>query len=179
MVEERRYSLGSEPEYKEAVIQIRRVSKTVKGGKRLSFTALVAVGDKEGRVGLGHGKANEVPDAIRKARTKAIKSLFLVKTRHTTIPHEVQARFKGAVVVMKPASKGTGVIAGGAVRRILELSPVKDVLAKSLGSSNPINVAQATIRCLQSLRTLSEVAELRGKTREAVYSPDGREVVHV
>lgn len=175
--EHRRYGLNAEPEFKEAIIQIRRVAKVVKGGKRMSFSALVAIGNKEGRIGLGHGKANEVPDAIQKAKTHAMKNLFSVKTRHTTIPHEVQERFKGAIVMLKPASKGTGVIAGGAVRRILELSPVKDVLAKSLGSSNQINVATATVLCLQSLRLLSDIAALRGKTKEEIYSSNS-EAVH-
>jgi len=169
-LEQKNFSLNSESELKESVIQVRRVTKVVKGGKRMSFSAFVAVGDKEGRVGLGSGKANEVPDAIQKAKNNAMKNMFLVKTYHSTIPHEVSSRFKGAIVIMKPASKGTGVIAGGAVRRILEITPIKDVLAKSLGSSNAINVAIATIHCLQSLTLISEVAKMRGKSPQEIYS---------
>ena len=155
---------------KEAIINIRRVAKVVKGGKRMSFSALLAIGTIEGKVGLGMGKANEVPDAIKKAKQQAMKNLFSVKVKGSTIPHEVSARFKGAYVIMKPASKGTGVICGGAVRRIMELSPVKDVLSKSLGSSNSINVAAATMLCLQKLKTMKEVANMRGKKMSELYS---------
>ena len=171
-MEPRRYGLREESDVKEAVISIRRVAKVVKGGKRMSFSALVAAGNvKEGKIGLGLGKANEVPDAIRKAKQYAVKSFFPVKVKHTTIPHDITERYKGAIVLMKPASKGTGVIAGGACRRILELTPIKDILTKSLGSSNPINVATATIRCLQNLRTLAETAAMRGKSKSEIYTP--------
>lgn len=162
-------NLKDDKDTKESIINIRRVAKVVKGGKRMSFSALLAIGTKDGKVGMGMGKANEVPEAIRKAKQQATKNLFSVKMKGTTIPHEVSARFKGARVLMKPASKGTGVICGGSVRRILELSPISDVLSKSLGSSNHINVATATMICLKKLRMLKEVAERRGKTKQEIY----------
>jgi len=163
-------NLKDEKDTKESIINIRRVAKVVKGGKRMSFSALIAIGTKDGKVGMGMGKANEVPEAIRKAKQQATKNLFSVKMKGTTIPHEVSARFKGAKVLMKPASKGTGVICGGAVRRILELSPISDILSKSLGSSNHINVATATMICLQNLKMFKEIADKRGKTKKEIYS---------
>ena len=138
------------------LIYINRVSKVVKGGKRLSFTALVATGDGNGHVGVGIGKANEVPEAISKAGAMAKKSLIAVPLAGATIPHEIMVKFGAAKVLLKPAAPGTGIIAGGSVRAVLEVAGVKDVLAKSLGSSNQINVARATILALGQLRRPEE-----------------------
>src|SRR3989454_7537594 len=158
----------------ERVVAINRVAKVVKGGRRFSFTALVVVGDESRIVGVGYGKANEVPLAIQKAVERAKKSLFRVPMHGTTITHQVIGRYGSGQVLLKPASEGTGVIAGGAVRAVLELAGIRDVLSKSLGTQNPINLVKATVEGLQSLRRPREVAELRGKTINEVLGLDGR-----
>jgi small subunit ribosomal protein S5 len=160
-------------ELKERVVEINRVAKVVKGGRRFSFTALVVIGDEHDRVGVGYGKAREVPLAITKAVDDAKKNLFTVPKHGTTITHEVLGRFDAARVLLRPASEGTGVIAGGGVRAVLELAGIRDILAKSLGTTNPINMAKATVHALQSLRRPEDVARARGKSIHEVlpYKP--------
>jgi small subunit ribosomal protein S5 len=150
-------------ELKERVVEINRVAKVVKGGRRFSFTALVVVGDEVDRVGVGYGKAREVPLAITKAVEDAKKNLFTVPKHGSTITHEVLGTFDAAKVMLRPASEGTGVIAGGGVRAVLELGGVRNVLAKSLGTTNPINMAKATVVALKELRRPEDVAQIRGK----------------
>jgi small subunit ribosomal protein S5 len=149
-------------ELKERVVEINRVAKVVKGGRRFSFTALVVIGDEVDRVGVGYGKAREVPLAISKAVDDAKKNMFTVPKHGTTITHEVLGKFDAARVLLRPASEGTGVIAGGGVRAVLELAGIRDVLAKSLGTTNPINMLKAAVDGLQNLRRPEEVARSRG-----------------
>ena len=155
-------------EYKESLLRISRVSKTVKGGRRISFSVLAAVGDGNGKVGLGLGKANGVPEAIRKAIAGAKKNMITVSLKGGTLPHEQIGKFNATSVLLKPASKGTGVIAGSATREILELVGVTDVLTKIRGSKTKDNVARATLDGLKQLRSIEEVAKLRGKTVEEI-----------
>jgi len=152
-----------EPKFDERVIEIARVAKVVKGGRRFQFRVTIVTGDNKGKIGIGIGKANAVPDAMRKATDRAHKDMRLVKISGTTIPHEVTARVGGAVVLLKPASEGTGVIAAGGVRAVLEAAGVRDILTKSLGSSNLLNVVKATFEALDQLKSPEEEAIRRGK----------------
>ena len=152
----------------EKVVEVRRVTKVVKGGRNFRFAALVVVGDENGHVGIGSGKAMEVPDAIRKAVEDAKKNLIKVPMVGTTIPHEVIGHFGAGRIIIMPAQEGTGVIAGGAARDLLELAGLKDVRAKCLGSRNPRNMVNATIEGLKSLKTAEDIAKLRGKTVEEI-----------
>lgn len=154
-------SRSQNSEFEERVVFVNRCAKVVKGGRRFSFSSLVVVGDRRGHVGFALGKAREVAEAIRKGGEVARRSMFPVTLRERTLPHETEGFFAGAKVLLKPASPGTGVIAGGAVRAVLELAGVRDVLAKSHGSESPLNVTRATVAALKSLRTYEEVKALR------------------
>jgi small subunit ribosomal protein S5 len=158
-------------QYEERVVAINRVSKVVKGGRRFSITALVVVGDGAGQVGVGYGKAREVPQAITKGVEEAKRNFFKVPLIAKTIPHAIQSEESGGVVLLKPASPGTGVIAGGPVRAVVECAGIHDILSKSLGSDNPINIIHATVKALKSLKTADDIAKKRGKTQEEVAPP--------
>ena len=152
----------------ERVVSLNRVAKVVKGGRKFSFSALIVVGDGNGRVGAGMGKAREVPEAIRKGVEIAKRNMITVPMVGTTIPHEVRHKWGAAKIMLKPAAPGTGVISGGAMRAVIELSGIKDILTKSVGTNNPINTVRATMEALQSMRTAQEIAELRGKSVEEI-----------
>jgi small subunit ribosomal protein S5 len=174
MTDRRRSSFGQAEEeeaLEERVVHIDRVSKVVKGGRHFGFRALVVVGDGRGKVGIGLGKAREVPSAIRKGIERAKKDMVEISMQGTTIPHRVISQYGGAKVLLKPASPGTGVIAGTGVRSVLEAAGVKDILTKSLGSSNKVNVVRATLRGLQQLKSLEEEARRRGKTVADLSAP--------
>lgn len=158
-----------EAELKDQVISIRRVTKVVKGGKNLSFSALAAVGNENGLVGVGKGKAREVPMAISKAVEDAKKKMINVPLSETTVPHFIRGEAGGGVVILRPASKGTGVIAGGAVRVIMELAGIKDILTKSIRSNNPVSVAHATMNALKRLKDPDTVSKLRGKAKDRIW----------
>ena len=160
-----KYDRGA-PEYEERVVALNRVSKTVKGGRVMKFAALVVIGDQKGTIGVGQGKAAEVPDAIRKAIEDAKKNMVTISLKGSSIPHEVIGEFGAGRVLLKPAAPGTGVIAGGAVRAVVEVAGIKDIRTKCLRSRNPQNVVNATVEGLKSLRTAEQVAAARGKSAE-------------
>ncbi len=156
--------VNEEDKLVEKIIETKRVAKVVKGGRNFSFSAIVVVGDRKGNVGVGTGKANEIVDAIRKAKEKATKSMFRVPIIKGTIPHELFARYGASKVMMKPAAAGTGVIAGGTTRAIFEAAGIENILCKSLGSNTPCNVVKATVNGLRSMRTIHDIAKLRNKS---------------
>ena len=157
-----------QPEFEERVVTINRVTKVVKGGRRFRFAALVVIGDRKGNVGFGSGKSNEVPDAVKKAIENAKKNMIYVPTVNTTIPHTVTGTFGAGKVLLRPAAAGTGVIAGGPVRAVLELAGISDILSKALGSRTPINMVRATFEGLKELSTVEQIAARRGKTVEEI-----------
>mgnify|MGYP001102894690 CR=1 FL=1 len=171
MADTRTYARNREKteEFTERLVKLNRVAKVVKGGRRFSFSALMVVGDKNGRIGIGYGKANEVAEAIRKGVEKAKKNVITINLKGSTIPHEVYGRFKSGKVIMKPASPGTGIIAGGPVRAVVELAGIKDILTKSMGSPNALNIVKATMNGLTSLMNLGEVMEARGKSFKELF----------
>ena len=156
--------MDQEREFTEKLIKLNRVAKVVKGGRRFSFSALIVVGDKNGRVGYGYGKANDVAEAIRKGVERAKNSMITVPVRKSTLPYQVQGEFKSAKVLMKPAAPGTGIIAGGPVRAVMEVAGINDVLSKSLGSQNALNIVKAVFQGFDSLRDARTVAKNRGKS---------------
>ncbi|MGL5540406.1 MAG: 30S ribosomal protein S5 [Erysipelotrichaceae bacterium] len=157
-----------EKEFEERVVTINRVTKVVKGGRRFRFAALVVIGDKKGRVGFGTGKANEVPDAIKKAIEDAKKNVFVVPIVNGTIPHTITGTFGAGEIFLRPAAEGTGVIAGGPVRAVLELAGITDILSKCIGSRTPINMVRATVTALKDLKTVEDIARLRDKKPEEI-----------
>ena len=169
MDNKKRNPRSNEPEFAvEKIVDTNRVAKVVKGGRNFSFNATVVVGDKEGNVGVGTGKANEIVNAIQKAKGRAAKTMFKVPIVKGTIPHEIIGRFGASRIMLKPASPGTGIIAGGPARAILEAAGIQDILTKSLGSNTSANVVKATVNGLKELRTIAQVARLRGKTIEEI-----------
>ena len=164
----RRNSNNRKKEFEERVVKINRITKVVKGGRRMRFSALVVVGDKKGRVGFGTGKAKEVPDAIRKATENAQRNVFRVPLVGSTLPHEIVGKYGAGSVVLRPAATGTGVIAGGAVRAVLELAGITDVISKCLGSRTAVNVVRSTVDGLKKMVTLEQVSALRGKKPQEI-----------
>ncbi len=169
MEHQKNYDKDQPKEFVEKLVKLNRTSKTVKGGRRMAFSALTVVGDKKGRVGFGFGKANDVSEAIRKSLEKARKNLVNVPLKNGTIPHEVQAQFKSSSVMLKPACSGTGIIAGGPVRAVMEAAGATDVLSKSLGSNSSVNVVRATFEALSCLMDGKEIAKNRGKTLKDLW----------
>lgn len=161
--------MEQEKEYIEKLIKLNRVAKVVKGGRRFSFSALVVVGNQHGEVGFGFGKANDVSEAIRKSIEKAKKNMRTVPVKNSTIPHEIVGRYKSAQVIMRPAAPGTGVIAGGPVRAVMEAAGINDILSKSLGSSNSINIVKAVFNGLEGMMNIKEVARNRGKALSDIW----------
>jgi small subunit ribosomal protein S5 len=178
MADRNRRSRGGSDQYseiEERVVKINRVSKVVKGGRRFAFSSVVVVGDQNGSVGVGLGKAGEVPEAIRKGVDRAKRNMVKIPLDGTTIPHEVEVKYGAAHVLLRPAAPGTGVIAGGGVRAVVELAGIRDILAKSLGSNNPVNVVRATMKALGELESAEEVARRRGKSVESMRPRRARE----
>jgi len=169
MEHQKNYDKDQPKEFIEKLVKLNRTSKTVKGGRRMSFSALTVVGDQKGRVGYGFGKANDVSEAIRKSIDKAKKNLVTVPLKNGTIPHDVQAEYKSSSVLLRPACSGTGIIAGGAVRAVMEAVGVTDVLSKSLGSNSSVNVVRATFEAINSLMDAKVVAKNRGKSLEDMW----------
>ena len=169
MEHQKNYDKDQPKEFIEKLVKLNRTSKTVKGGRRMSFSALTVVGDQKGRVGYGFGKANDVSEAIRKSIDKAKKNLVTVPLKNGTIPHDIQAEYKSSSVLLRPACSGTGIIAGGAVRAVMEAVGVTDVLSKSLGSNSSVNVVRATFEAINSLMNAKVVAKNRGKSLEDLW----------